>query len=77
MSYKGAYVVTPEDLARDIDLLVGKLGRSAFVTDVLREEVNRRRLLKMLSEPGPIVKGDYPEFEQGSEEFVRNLRETS
>lgn len=76
MSHKRAHVVIPEDLLREIDLLVGQRGRSAFLVEVLRQEVNRRRLLKMLREPGRILKGDYPEFEHGAEEFVRRLRET-
>jgi len=66
----------PDDLLSDIDALVGPRGRSAFLVKVLREEVRRLRLLKILSDPEPVLKqSDYPEFTDGSERWVRLQRE--
>ena len=39
-------------------------GRAQFLAEVLRQEVNRRRLLQMLNDPEPILKHeDHPEWE--------------
>ena len=68
--------VLPDDLLADVDALVGPRGRSAFLTEVIREAVNRRRLLQILTNAEPILKEeDYPEFRNGSEAWVRRLRE--
>jgi len=76
MPHKRAHVTLPDDLLTDIDALVGQHQRSAFLVEVLREEVNRRRLLKILKNPEPILNdADYPEFRDGSEAWVRLLRE--
>ncbi|MDQ2839602.1 MAG: hypothetical protein M3Y72_00895 [Acidobacteriota bacterium] len=38
--------------------------------------MNRRRLLKILGNPEPLLKEeDYPEFRDGSEEWVRHMRD--
>jgi Arc/MetJ-type ribon-helix-helix transcriptional regulator len=74
--HKRAHVVLPDDLLADVDALVGPRGRSAFLTEVIREAVNRRRLLQILSDPEPIWKDeDHPELAQGSEAWVRQMRE--
>jgi hypothetical protein len=58
-----------------VDALVGPRGRSAFLTEVIGEEVQRRRLLQILSDPEPIWKDeDHPELAEGSEGWVRQLR---
>ena len=76
VSHKRANAVIPEDLLADIDALVGHRGRNAFLAEVLRQEVNRRRLLQFLSDPEPLLKAeDYPEFADGSEVFVRQMRD--
>jgi hypothetical protein len=68
--------VLPDDLLADVDDLVGPRGRSAFLTEVIREAVNRRRLLELLSSPDPILTDEnYPEFRDGAGAWVRNLRE--
>jgi hypothetical protein len=38
-----AHVILPEDVVAGIDRLVGKRGRSAFLADVAREEIQRRQ----------------------------------
>lgn len=73
---KRAHVFLPDDLLADVDALVGPRGRSAFLTEVIREAVNRRRLLDVLGSPEPLLKDeDYPEFRDGAEAWVRNLRD--
>jgi hypothetical protein len=76
MARKRAHVLLPEDLLAEVDALVGPRGRTAFLIEVLRNEVNRRRLLKMLSSPEPIWKEeDHPELAQGAEAWVRRMRD--
>ena len=76
MQRKRAHILLPEDLLSDIDALVGHRGRSAFLVEVLRREVNRRRLLEVLSSPEPAWKDeDHPELAEGSAAWVRKLRD--
>lgn len=76
MPHKRAHVVLPDDLLADVDALVGPRGRSAFLAEVIREAVNRRRLLTFLGSKDPILKDkDYPEFHKGSEAWVRKMRD--
>ena len=71
-----AHIVLPEDLLADVDMLVGPRGRSAFVAEVIREAVDRRKLLAFLTQDeSPLKEEDYPEFRDGAEEWVRNLRD--
>ena len=75
MNRKRAHLFLPADLLADVDSLVGPRGRSAFLTEVIREEVNRRRLLQFLSSAEPVLKDkDYPEFKEGAEAWVRRIR---
>ncbi len=56
---------------------MGPRGRSAFITEVIREAVDRRKLLAFLTTDEPSLKEeDYPEFrEGGAAKWVRNLRD--
>lgn len=75
MHRKRAHVLLPDDLLSDIDKLVGPRGRSAFLIEVLRQEVNRRRLLQFLNSSDPLWKEeDHPELAEGAEAWVRRLR---
>lgn len=77
MPHKRAHVFLPDDLLADVDALVGSRGRSAFLAEVIREAVNRRRLQEFLSSPEPVLKDeDYPEFREGAEAWVRKMRDT-
>ena len=76
MPHKRAHVVLPDDLLADVDALVGPRGRSAFLAEVIREAVNRRRLLTFLSSKEPIWKDeDHPELAGGAEAWVRQMRD--
>jgi Arc/MetJ-type ribon-helix-helix transcriptional regulator len=74
--HKRAHVFLPDDLLAEVDALVGSRGRSAFLAEVIREAVNRRRLLEFLSNPEPVLKDeDYPEFRDGAAAWVRKMRD--
>ncbi len=76
MSQKRAHVVLPDDLLAAVDALVGSRGRSAFLTEVVREAVNKRHLLDILNSPEPVWKDeDHPELAEGSAAWIRRMRD--
>ncbi|MGB7728546.1 MAG: hypothetical protein WBL50_10970 [Candidatus Acidiferrum sp.] len=78
MRYKRAHVLLPEDLARDIDAIAGRRGRSAFLVETAREAVRRRKLLAFLNDEKAVWRdADHPELQQGSANWVRTLRRES
>ena len=71
-----AHILLPEDLAREIDALVGSRGRSAFLVETAREAVRRRKLLHFLDGEEPAWNDrDHPELVRGSAKWVRKLRQ--
>ena len=75
MSVRRTHVVLPEDLIKEIDRAVGARKRSAFLADLARRELRRRRLMEILARPDPIWKDDdHPELADGAEAWVRRLR---
>jgi hypothetical protein len=75
MSTIRTHVILPSEVVREIDALVGKRGRSAFLTEVARQEVNRRKLLGILDRPGPIWKPEHhPELKHGAAAWVSKMR---
>jgi hypothetical protein len=77
MAHKRAHVFVPEDLLADIDKLVGKGKRNGLITEILRREVKRRRLMQILSEDTPIWKDeDHPELKDGAYAWVRQMRDS-
>jgi hypothetical protein len=76
--YKRAHVLLPEDLAREIDAIAGRRGRSAFLVKTAEEEVRRRKLLAFLESKEPAWRDeDHPELRHGSAAWVRKLRKQS
>ncbi len=76
VSLKRAHVFLPDDLLAEVDALVGSRGRSAFLAEVIRDAVNRRRLIEFLSNPKPVLNDkDYPEFRDGADVWVRKMRD--
>ena len=62
----------------EIDAEVGPRGRSAFLVQLARTELNRRKLLAFLERGEPIWKDeDHPELAEGSYKWVRSLRDES
>ena len=76
MAQKRAHVFIPESLLADIDKLVGKGKRSGLITEILRSEIRRRRLMQILSDGTPIWKDeDHPELKDGAYAWVRQMRD--
>jgi hypothetical protein len=74
--HRRAHVVLPVDLVADIDKLVGKRGRSAFLTEVARREVMIRRQREALREAAGAWKDeDHPELANGAAVWIRQLRD--
>ena len=75
---KRAHVILPEDVVAGIDSLVGKRGRSAFLAEVAREEIQRRRQREALqAAAGSWKDKDHPELKGGSAAWVRKMRAES
>lgn len=76
MRTRRAHILLPEDLAREIDALAGRRGRSAFLVETAREEVRRRKLLRFLDQDSPAWrKEERPELAKGAAKWVRKLRQ--
>jgi hypothetical protein len=73
-----AHVILPVELVSDIDKLVGKRGRSAFLTEVARDEIQRRQQREALREAAGAWKDeDHPELKDGAAAWVRQIRAES
>jgi len=69
------HVIFPSEVLRAIDSLVGKRGRSAFLTEVARQEIKRRRILKFLERKEPAWKiENHPELKEGAAAWVSKMR---
>ena len=69
------HVILPAEILGEIDALVGKRGRSAFLTEIARREVQKRKLIKFLQRPEPAWKSaDHPELKNGSAAWVSKMR---
>jgi hypothetical protein len=76
--YKRAHVLLPEDLAREIDAIAGRRGRSAFLVETAKEALRRRKLLNFLERPEPAwEQSDHPDMPGESAEWVRKMRKAS
>jgi hypothetical protein len=73
-----AHIALPKELMAEIDAEVGPRGRSAFLAELAKKEINRRKLLAFLERGEVIWKDeDHPELAEGSYKWVRSLREES
>jgi metal-responsive CopG/Arc/MetJ family transcriptional regulator len=74
------HVVLRDDLVDELDKLVGKRGRSAFINDALEERLRREKLGRAMKAAAGIAKAeDYPEWETPEKvaAWVRKLRRES
>jgi hypothetical protein len=75
MNSKRTHIVIPQQLVAEIDTLVGKRGRSAFLTEAAAKELMRLRQLKALeAAAGSWKDKDHPELKQGAAKWVDKLR---
>jgi len=66
MSTKRTHVVIPKQLIAEIDTIVGKRGRSTFLTQAAERELLRRRQIEALKAAAGAWKNkDHPELKQG------------
>ena len=74
-SNRRAHVILPIDLVADIDKLVGKRGRSAFLTELAQREIKLRHQRQALREAAGAWKSeDHPELAEGSDAWIREIR---
>jgi hypothetical protein len=75
---KRTHVILPVDVVADIDKLVGKRGRSAFITEIARDEIQRRQQRNALrAARGAWKDQDHPELKDGSAAWVSQMRSES
>jgi hypothetical protein len=70
-----AHVILPVDLVADIDKLVGKPGRSAFLRELAQREIKLRLQGEALrAAAGAWTDGKHPELADGAYAWVRKIR---
>jgi metal-responsive CopG/Arc/MetJ family transcriptional regulator len=76
MNARRTHVVLSEQLVKDIDSIVGSRQRSSFLTEAAEKELMRRRQIAALEgAAGAWKNSDHPELKQGSDQWVRKLRQ--
>jgi hypothetical protein len=76
MNAKRTHIVISQELVAEIDTIVGKRGRSAFLTRAAEKELMRLRQIKALeSVPGSWKDKDHPELKEGAANWVKHLRQ--
>lgn len=72
---KRTHIVIPEQVAKEIDALVGKRGRSSFLTEIAWIEVRRLRMVNVLEEASGVWKDkDHPELKGSAVKYVEKIR---
>jgi Arc/MetJ-type ribon-helix-helix transcriptional regulator len=72
---KRTHIIIPEQLAEEIDTLVGKRARSNFLTEAAWKEVKRLRMLNALEEASGAWKDkDHPELKGGAAKYLEKTR---
>ena len=75
MNTQRTHIVIPQQLVAEIDTLVGKRSRSAFLTQAAEKELMRLRQIKALENAAGAWKDkDHPELKQGAAKWVKELR---
>jgi len=76
MNIKRTHIVISQQLVAEIDTIVGKRGRSAFLTQAAEKELMRLRQIKALeSAAGSWKDEDHPELKEGAAKWVKKLRQ--
>ncbi len=78
MSIRRTHIVIPEPLVSEIDRLVGKRGRSAFLAQAAEKELRRLEQIRALEKMvGAWKDKDHPELRGGAARWVKQLRKAS
>ena len=78
MSSKRAHIILPDELAAEIDSLVGPRGRSRFIVGAASAEVRRQIQLKALEKAAGSWKDEHhPELKAGARSWVARMRRES
>jgi hypothetical protein len=78
MSNRRTHIVIRELLVNEIDRLVGKRGRSEFLTQAAEKELRRLQQIKALEgAAGAWRDKDHPELKGGADRWVKELRKES
>jgi len=78
MNTRRTHIVIPEPLVSEIDRLVGKRGRSEFLTQAAEKELRRLQQIRALeSINGAWKDKDHPELKAGAAVWVKALRKDS
>lgn len=78
MSTRRTHIVIPDSLVSEIDRLVGKRGRSEFLTQAAEKELRRLQQIKALEGAAGAWKDkNHPELRSGAAQWVRQLRKES
>jgi hypothetical protein len=78
MSVQRTHVVIPDELVVEIDTLVGKRGRSRFLVEAARKELQRlRQFAALRAAAGAWKREDHPELDKGVDAYVRKVRRES
>jgi hypothetical protein len=75
MNTKRTHIVISDQLATEIDRVVGKRGRSSFLVQAAERELLRLRQIKALETAAGTWKDkDHPELKEGSGTWVKKIR---
>ena len=75
MNTRRTHIVIPEPLVSEIDRLVGKRGRSEFLTQAATKELRRLQQIQALEGAvGAWKDKDHPELRGGAAQWVRKAR---
>jgi Arc/MetJ-type ribon-helix-helix transcriptional regulator len=78
MSTRRTHIIIPESLVNEIDRLVGKRGRSEFLTQAAEKELQRLQQIRALENlAGAWKDKDHPELKVGAARWVKELRKES
>lgn len=78
MTTRRTHIVIPEPLVTEIDRMVGKRGRSEFLTQAAEKELRRLQQIRALENmPGAWKDKDHPELKAGAAQWVKELRKES
>ena len=73
---KRTHIVIPDQLAQEIDTVVGKRGRSSFLAAAAVCELSRLRQLQAIERlAGSWKDKDHPELKQGAVKWVAKQRQ--